>query len=300
MLRLEALRVFVEVARQGNIRGAGERLLRTPSAVSMTLRQIEDRLGCALFETDRKTSLTVMGQFLFDQSVVLLRDYDRAMDRIEAQSRARSGRLRIAAVPSVATLLLPGFLQGFCAARPDLDIELVDTDSTDVRHLVETGQVDLGIAGHAPDRPGLESAALFRDPFRLVCRADSAVNARQGALILADLDEAALIVNEAMRGLTLPELQPRLAAARLSVRNLASLVAMVQAGLGVTLLPALATVNLPAALTARALQDPGLRRTVGVLTRAGAVPSPVARAFLQEFTAAARAQAERLGLEALR
>ena len=86
MLRLEALRAFVEVADHGNIKDASERLFRTPSALSMTLKQIEDRLGCPLFETDRKSSLTEMGRFLHDQSVVLLRDYDRAMERIEAQA----------------------------------------------------------------------------------------------------------------------------------------------------------------------------------------------------------------------
>ena len=96
-----------------------------------------------------------MGRFLYDQSVVLLRDYDRAMERIEAQSKARSGRLRIASVPSVATLLLPTFLQDFTAVRPDLDMDLVDTDSTDVRLLVETGQVDLGCCRRR--RPGFQA-----------------------------------------------------------------------------------------------------------------------------------------------
>jgi hypothetical protein len=107
MLRLEALRAFVEVAEHGNIKDASERLYRTPSALSMTLKQIEDRLGCPLFETDRKSTLTEMGRFLYDQSVVLLRDYDRAMERIAAQSKARSGRLRIASV-SIARRLNDG------------------------------------------------------------------------------------------------------------------------------------------------------------------------------------------------
>lgn len=90
----------------------------------MTLKQIKDRLGCPLVEADRKSSLTEMGHFLYDQSVVLLRDYDRAMERIEAQSRARSGKLRIDSVPSVTTILLPKFLQDFADSRPDLTSNL--------------------------------------------------------------------------------------------------------------------------------------------------------------------------------
>lgn len=297
MLRLEALRAFVEVADHGNIKDASERLFRTPSALSMTLKQIEDRLGCPLFETDRKSSLTEMGRFLYDQSVVLLRDYDRAMERIEAQSKARSGRLRIASVPSVATMLLPRFLQDFVGSRADLDIELVDTDSTDVRHLVETGQVDLGIAGFSSEVAGLASAPIFRDPFKLVCRSDSPIAAKGTVLDWADLEGEALIVNEAARGLPSPGFQRLAREARFSVRNVTSLVAMVQAGMGVTLLPALATVNLPAALSARSLKDPACLRTVCLHWRIGKALSPVTQMFAREFVSAAQAHAMSLGLE---
>lgn len=300
MIRLEALRVFVEVAEQGNIKDAADKLFRTPSAVSMTLKQIEDRLGCALFETDRKSSLTEMGQFLQAQAQGLLRDYDRAMERIEAQAKARSGRLRLASVPSVAAILLPGFLQGFLRERPDLEIDLVDTDSSDVRHLVESGQVDLGIAGIGPARPGLGCEPIFRDPFRLVLRADHPLAARGGTLDWSDLAGEALILNEAARHLPSAAFQQLAAEARFSVRNVTSLVAMVGAGMGVTLLPALATMALPPSLTVRPLQDPACLRTVGLMWREGRVPSPVAARFRSAFTAAARQKAGDLGLETVK
>ncbi len=299
MLRLEALRAFVEVADHGNIKEAADRLLRTPSALSMTLKQIEDRLGCALFETDRKSSLTDMGRFLYDQASVLLRDYDRAMEQIDAQAKARSGRLRIASVPSVATLILPRFLQAFIANRPDLEIDLVDTDSRDVRLLVETGAVDLGIAGLPADLPGLASQPVFRDPFRLVCRKDSPLLAKAGALDWPDLQAVPLILNEAARGVVSPQFQELAREARVSVRNVASLVAMVQAGLGVTLLPALATVALPEDLAVRPLADPACLRTVSLYWRLGKVPGPMPALFRREFAAAAQHEAQRLGLDPL-
>lgn len=297
MIRLEALRTFVEVADHGNIKDASEKLCRTPSALSMTLKQIEERLECPLFETDRKSSLTEMGRFLYHQAVVLLRDYDRAMERIEAQSKARSGRLRIASVPSVATILLPPFLQVFLQNRPDLDIDLVDTDSTDVRLLVETGQVDLGIAGTGPDLPGLVCEPIFSDPVRLVCQSDSALAGKGNVLDWDDLAGYPLILNEAVRALPSPEFQRLARDARFSVRNVTSLLAMLNAGMGITLLPALATVNLPASLTTRILRDPVCHRTVGLHWREGKVPGPVARLFLIEFAYAARAHAKRIGLE---
>ena len=296
MIRLEALRAFVEVAEHGNIKDAAERLCRTPSALSMTLKQIEDRLGCALFETDRKHSLTEMGRYLLATGQILLRDYDRAMDLIAAHAGGRSGRLRLASVPSVAAALLPPVLRDFLALRPDADVDLVDTDSANVRFLVETGQADLGIAGAGPRHDGLEFEPLFSDPFLVVCCAESDLGRRRDPLDWVALEAETLILNEAVRGLASTAFQTIAAQAHLSVRNVTSLVAMVQSGMGITLLPALATVTLPATLCARALADPACRRTVGLFQRTGKLQSPIVAAFRAEFAAAARLEITALGL----
>lgn len=69
--------------------------------------------------------------------------------------------------------------------------------------------------------------------------------------------------------------------------------------MGVSLLPALATVNLPALLTAHPLREPACLRTVGVDWRGGKVLSPIASLFRNDFAAAARAPAKWIGLEAV-
>lgn len=296
MIRLEALRTFVEVAEHGNIKDAAEKLCRTPSALSMTLKQIEDRLGCPLFETDRKHSLTEMGRYLLATGEILLRDYDHAMDLVAAHAEARVGRLRLASVPSVAVMLVPQILRDFLANRPGAEVDLVDTDSADVRLLVETGQADLGVAGAGPGRDGLEFEPLFSDPFLLVCRADSDIARRPAPLDWAALDGERLILNEATRRIASPAFQVIAADARLSVRNVTSLIAMVQSGMGITLLPALATVNLPATVCVRPLADPDCLRTVGLFQRAGKVQNPIVSAFRAEFAMAARQQITALGL----
>jgi DNA-binding transcriptional LysR family regulator len=116
---------------------------------------------------------------------------------------------------------------------------------------------------------------------------------------LLDWDEIAdepLIVNEAARGMPSATFQRLASEARFSVRNVASLLAMVQAGMGVTLLPALATVNLPAVLTARDLRDPACMRTVGIYARAGRSLSPVAQVFFDEFVVGAHQEIRDFGL----
>jgi DNA-binding transcriptional LysR family regulator len=296
MLKLEVLRGFVTVAECGNIKDAAERLGRTPSAISMTLKQVEDQLGAPLFESDRKHSLTDLGHFVLNVAVVLLRDYDRANDLIEAYAQNRVGRLRLASVPSVAVMLIPQVLRVFVMARPGVEVELVDTDSAGVRMLVETGQADLGIASAPSESTGLGFQPLFRDPFRLVCRAGSPLIARRAPLSWDALEGYEMIMNEASRSLPSPGFQALARHARLTVRNVASLLAMVQSGVGVTLLPALATVNLPDSLCALPLADPAALRIVGLISRQGKIASPVTMAFREDLAAAVRRQARHLGL----
>lgn len=295
MIRIEALRTFVEVAEHGNIRDAAKKLYRTPSAISMTLKQVEETLGCPLFETDRKSSLTETGQFLLETATFLLRDYDRAMELVLEHARAKGGRLRLASVPSVAAILLPRALDTFLADRPNVEIELIDTNSTNVRGMVETGQVDMGIAGAAETRSTLEFEPLFSDPLLLVCRADRAPGVPGRPLKWEEIDQR-MILNETVLALPSEGFQRLAASARLSVRNVTSLTAMVQAGMGVTLLPALATLNLPGALSTRHVADPACHRLVGIYWRGGRISSPLNIAFRRHLAVLAREQARSLGL----
>ena len=296
MIRTEALRVFVTVAECGNIRDAADRLFRTQSAISMTLKQVEDHLGAPLFESDRKHSLTDLGSFVLGVAKVLLRDHDTAIDLIKEYASGGSGRLRIASVPSVAALLIPDMLASFLASRPSAEIDLVDTDSGDVRKLVATGRADRGIASIATTEAGLLTTPIFEDDMQVVCRADSALAQLAGPLEWSDLQAIPLILNETTRGIKAAEFQDIAARTKLRVRNVTSLLAMVRAGIGVTLLPGLATVGLPPELVARALKDQSCRRQVCLLRREGRVQSPLASAFAQHFIAAIEAKAAQSGI----
>jgi DNA-binding transcriptional LysR family regulator len=296
MLRTEALRVFVTVAECGNIRDAAERLLRTQSAISMTLKQVEDHLGAPLFENDRKSSLTQLGQFVRGVATVLLRDHDAAISLIEGHASGQSGHLRIASVPSVAALLIPELLRGFLAARPLAKVDLIDTDSADVRHLVRTGQADIGIAS-APDADeGLTFAPLFEDQMKLVCQSDAALTLSRAPLNWSDLQGTSLILNETTNRIAASEFRALAVRSTLRVRNVTSLLAMVQAGVGVTLLPGLATVSLPPALMALPLADTNCTRQVGLLLRNGRVQSPIAAEFRQHLDRSIGALIARFGL----
>ncbi len=301
MIRTEALRTFVTVAECGNIRDAAETLCRTQSAVSMTLKQLEAQLGGALFESDRKSKLTDLGRFVQDVAATLLRDHDNAVDLITGYARGRSGRLRIASVPSVAALILPEVIQGFTRDRPGARIDLFDTDSGTVRRMLSQGRADVGIASPSEFPDGLHDTALFADPLHLVCRADDPLAAHPDSAPLewSSLDGDRLILNETLRGLNSPDFLALADKARLSVRNVTSLLAMVQARAGATILPGLATRTLPRGLVVRPLADPACIRRVSLLHRDGATQSPVSAAFSEHLQSSLGAMADRLGVTLL-
>ncbi|MEJ8569966.1 LysR family transcriptional regulator [Microbaculum marinum] len=300
MIKLEALRVFITVAEVGNIKDAADRLGRTASAISMTLKQLEEEVGGPLFATDRKSSLTALGRFILDTAQVQLRSYDKSIARIRAYAQNRIGRLSVAAVPSVATHLLPALLPRFVAERPGLEVELFDIDSRSVQAMVEADQADLGLAGEPVSDALTEFTPLFRDRFKVVCAEGSPLCARPSPLRWSDLAGETLIRNGASEAIQSAGYRAKAARASLTVHNVTSLVALARAGLGITLLPALATVGLPEGAAALELRDGEAQRTVGLLERRGAVRSPVASAFREVILAALPDLVARAGVEPIR
>ena len=279
MIKLETLRTFVTVADAGNIKDAAERLCRTASAVSMTLKQLEHDVGGPLFETDRKSSLTPLGAFMLETGRQQIQNYDRMIEDIRAYAGNRIGRLTLASVPSVAANLVPSLLPRFVRDRPGVEIELRDTDSRNVCRFVESGQADLGVAGRPPARSTAVFEPLFRDRFKVVCSAGCALAAGGDQIRWADLEGQSLIQNGASDTIDAPEYKALSERASMHVRNVTSLLALAKSGFGTTLLPALAALDLPDGVVALDLDDENVWRVVGLLRRSDSLLSPVASAF---------------------
>ena len=144
-LKIEMLRCFSTVAQTGNLADAAVRLGRTQSAISMTLKQLEEHLGQPLFEGERKSNLTAMGEEVFDLAQQQLRQFDETVSAIETSASAPHGLLRIASVPSVAGLLFPSAIDDLTCRHPNLKVELRDCDSNQVIDSLLRGQADVGV-----------------------------------------------------------------------------------------------------------------------------------------------------------
>jgi len=296
MIKLDLLRAFVVISRHGGLKDAANELGRTQSALSMKLAQLEGQLGGALFETDRKKELTNLGRYVRDRAEELLRENDRLQELISDYAKGYSGRLRIASVPSVAALILPNLLRDFMAQHHSAEVEVTDSDSVSVHKMIERGHSDLGIAGPAPSEQALQKTALFKDRLHVVCLSSSRLASSDGPLRWKDLDGSELIANETLKDIDSPMAQALHADSKLSARNVSSLFAMVQSGLGYTVLPGLATRQLAEPLVAIPMEHRTCDREISLLMHGARTHSPIVREFQGFLLAHLPDVASKLGL----
>ncbi|SIR24273.1 DNA-binding transcriptional regulator, LysR family [Rhizobium sp. RU20A] len=279
MIKLEALRVFVTVAESGNIKDAADAVGRTASAVSMTLKQLEDEIGGPLFQTDRKNCLTALGTLMLDLGREQIRSFDKSVGVMRAFAHSRIGSLSIASVPSVATNVLPSILQRFLETRPQVQLELFDIDSAQVRRMVESGTADLGFAGESRSGGSVAFTPLFSDRLKLLCRDDHDLCLLDRPVDWSDLEDITLIRNGASDRIEAEDYRRISARSLITVYNVTSLVALVRAGVGLTILPSLTMHGTHDGVAALDLADDAAHRQLGLVERRDVPPSPVAAAF---------------------
>lgn len=294
---ITALRVFSVVARTGSIVEAADSLGRTASAISMALKQLEAEVGAPLFESERKTRLTAVGRFMETQVRDLLEHYDRTLTGIAAFARNAIGCVDIACVPSVAMTLLPEVISRYRARWPEVEIDVRDADSRSVIEAVAAGTVEVGVASMRRSRPRLGFVPLFGEPLGIICRADDPLCSLPGPIPWSALEGRVLLANGIARALTDPEFGRLVGAAPIVVYNVLSLIALVQAGVGVTVLPRLAIARTQAEVAFLPVADPEAVRTVGLVTRSGETLSPAAATFIDLLREELAAASSRFGID---
>lgn len=293
-LKIEMLRCFAAVARTGKLTDAAQQLGRSPSAVSMMLKQFEDHLGEPLFKTDRKNRLSALGSFVLDQAERELQQFDSTVHAIESFANARHGRVRIAAVPSIASTVIPRAIINFIKDFPEVQIELRDMDSATILHELSRGRVDIGIASAGLAAGALHRQDLISDRFGLVCPNTHPLAKSGQKLAWDDLHPYRFIANDLSRLITAAGFQSIHAKAVLSVHNITSLLAMVRAGLGITILPEMTLMMTQSTDFAFvSLPDSLPKRQIHMLRKSDTPASPAARELEQQiFATVADLQAE--------
>jgi len=296
-LTLPQLEAFLKLEATASFRDAALEFGVSQPALSRTIQQIEARLGVRLFDRDtRHVRLTAAGERLRPIAVRLLKDYEEAFSDFESYVDGRTGRVRVATLPSIAATLLPAAIRRFRETHPGVTIDIWEDVGAPVHRVVEDGEADVGIAPPPGETRALNFRAIFQDRLVLACRSDDALAQAESHdwSIFRERPFIAMSTDTGLRAL----IDRAFAAAGVVVEPLfnckqpATVGALIGASQGISVLTRLTMEQIRAPeLTWRALDAPEASRPIGLVTcPARSMMSP-ARDFMRQVEIEARALA---------
>lgn len=280
-IKIEMLRTFSYVAQTGNLADAANRLGRTQSAVSMTLKQLEDHLGQKLFEGERKTRLTPLGEQVFSLARQQVQNFDATLREIETSAISPKGLLRIASIPSAAGTLIPQAVSVLSDRYAGLKIDIRDTDTDMVIDALLRGQADIGIASGTPTLNGVTGSLLFQDRFGLTCAQSHQLANQATPITLGDVLSSGFIGNNLCLHLPQDAVQQAVANTRIHAHNNFSLIGLIQTGKWTTILPRRVVRDLPGDLVFRPIADLKVDRVVTALVSERSSQRGIAQDFVE-------------------
>ncbi|MQP64308.1 LysR family transcriptional regulator [Niveispirillum sp. SYP-B3756] len=269
------LQAFVTVAQTLNFRAAAERLFLSQPALSRRIEKLEAALEMRLLErTTRKVELSDAGRQFLAHAAAILEELDLARtSMVERSSRAKQ-LVTVACVPSVANHVLPQVLYRFAQTHPAVRIRIIDESAGMVLAAVQEGQADIGIGFLGAQNAEVEFNPIRSEPYVLAVRRDHPLAAaaavrwdRLGAerLIGVSLNSGnRILIENVLAGL------PQRPTIHYEANHVAGALGLVAAGLGVAVLPSLSLANgAYPMLVGVPMVEPGLSRTLGLITRSG-------------------------------
>jgi LysR family hydrogen peroxide-inducible transcriptional activator len=280
---LRQLRYFDALARHVHFGRAAEACAITQPAMSMQIKELEEVLGAVLLERGaRQVRLTKFGEEAAQRVHDILRSVDELGDVARASRDRLLGRLRIGMIPTIAPYLLPTVIGNLTRMHPELEIHVREALTAKLIDELADGRIDTAIVALPVSESSLTEVALFAENFLLVRPAEhegkpvpSREMLRQMRLLL--LEEGHCFREQALSFCNMQSSQPREV---LDASSLSTLVQMVSAGIGVTLIPemAVAVETRSASVSVGRFKNPQPSRTIGMIWRK---TSPLARQLLQ-------------------
>lgn len=282
------LRAALAVQKHENFRRAAEEVHLSQPALSLAVRELEKNLGVTLFDrTSRMVRTTDVGMSFLRNAERVLSDFDDLLHDIGDLARSRRGRVIVSSVASFAGRVLPIAMR-LCDERfPEIEVSIRDEVAVRVADVVRFGEADFGVTVEGPDLDyDLEFDALFEEPFFVICTKAHPF-ARKTSVRWRDLSNENL-VTLAMTSGSHRIIDEELVRADvhiqrpIQVSQLATVHGMLEAGVGISVLPEL---GLPsehhASLVAVPLVDPVRTRKIGIIKRRDRSLSPAASAFAE-------------------
>lgn len=282
-LSLRQLRAFLALADQRSFTQAAATCHLSQPAFSALIRTLEGELNTRLFDRDtRSVELTAEGRLFADSARRLVGDFGAALGDLNDHVERRKGRVHIAALPSLAAGWLPAVFAEFRKAWPGIELNLSDLLSDACVDLVRNGKADFALASTGTSHAGLSTRLVCTDRFYLVCRKDHPLAAEASPTLkkLAPYPFIHMSRNSSVRQALEAALHPLQANTVLEVDQLATAAGMVEAGLGISVVPALTLFHFQRkTLVTRPLATSSLTRKIYLVRRQEGSLSAAAQAL---------------------
>ena len=280
-MNLTSCKTFMTVVEQGSLTRAAELLGCTQSAVSHSISALEEKLGFALLHRSRAgVSLTDEGKLLLPSVRALLSSAEQLNQAASAIRGLDRGTVRIGAFTSVATHWLPAILSRFQTDYPQVEFSLLNGDYHDVEQWLSDGSVDIGFV-NMPNRLDCECIALMEDRLLAIVPKTSRFASYPKFPLSECATEPFISLlkssdHDARRALDAAGVAPNV---RFYTKDDYAIIAMVEQGLGISIMPELLLKGRHDDLVTLPLV-PEARRTIGIAVAAGNRAGPATRRFV--------------------
>ncbi|HEB59902.1 MAG TPA: LysR family transcriptional regulator [Gammaproteobacteria bacterium] len=247
-MNLRDLQYVIAVAETRHFGRAAERCFVSQPTLSGQIRKLEDELGVALFErTHRQVALTPVGEAILEHAREIMDQVAAITDLAAARADPLAGRLRLGAIPTLSPYLMPLILIPLKKQHPQMTLVLSEEMTDTLTARLHAHEIDAALLATPVDDPALVSLPLFDEPFWVAYPRKHRFYAKE-KITLRDLESEKLLLlgeghclAEQARDLCgLGERQGENEMADLRAASLETLIQLVAAGFGITLVPALA------------------------------------------------------------
>ena len=282
-ITLRQLHYFDALATHSHFGRAAAACAISQPALSMQIKELEDALGAVLFERGaRQVRLTKFGEQAAARVRGILRSVDELGDFARASRDRLAGQLRIGMIPTIAPYLLPTIVGNIARLHPELAIHVREALTSKLIQELAEGRLDTAIVALPVSEPSLTEAPLFAENFLLVRQGQHETAPAPSRESLRDMRLLLLEEGHCFRDQALSFCKKQSALPRevVDASSLSTLVQMVGAGMGVTLVPEMAVPveTRSAAVSVARFADPQPSRTIGMIWRK---TSPLAGQLLQ-------------------
>ena len=284
---VQALRYFVEVARQGGFTRASRSLHVSQPAISKMVKALEEELGAALLVRERRrVTLTDAGQIVLERAEGVLDSLRMIEEEVAELSQLRRGRLRIGMPPIVGVTFVAPLLAEYHQAYPGILLELREEGSHHLEALIMSRDLDVGAIVLPTDEQAFGTMPFVKDELRAVLHPTHPL-ARRSSLTLRELEGTPFVLYRpefALHGHIVEAC--RRSGFKPTVVSESShwdfIVATVAANIGVALLPNTICRQLdPQQVRSVRISEPRIPWDVALIWRRDRQLSPATRAWLE-------------------